>query len=109
MNSFTHRAARRAVPTRGRIVKLHRRSFLKLAGAVAAAPAFPQLASALDYPTRPVRIIAGFAAGGGIDITARLIGQWLTERLGQSFGIENRLGAGGNIGTEAVVSAAPER
>jgi tripartite-type tricarboxylate transporter receptor subunit TctC len=89
-------------------MKLLRRKFLKLAGAVAAAPAFPQLASALDYPTRPVRIIAGFAAGGGVDITARLIGQWLTERLGQSFVIENRPGAGGNIGTEAVVSAAPD-
>jgi tripartite-type tricarboxylate transporter receptor subunit TctC len=89
-------------------MKLLRRKFLKLAGAVAAAPAFPQLASALDYPTRPVRVIAGFAAGGGVDITARLIGQWLGERLGQSFVIENRPGAGGNIGTEAVVSAAPD-
>jgi tripartite-type tricarboxylate transporter receptor subunit TctC len=66
------------------------------------------LASALDYPTRPVRIVAGFAAGGGVDITARLIGQWLTDRLGQSFVIENRAGAGGNIGTEAVVNAAPD-
>jgi tripartite-type tricarboxylate transporter receptor subunit TctC len=89
-------------------MKLLRRQFLQLAGAVAAAPAFPHLASALDYPTRPVRIIAGFAAGGGVDITARLIGQWLTERLGQSFVTENRPGAGGNIGTEAVVSAAPD-
>ena len=89
-------------------MKLPRREFLKLAGAVAAAPAFPRIASALDYPARPVRIIAGFAAGGGVDITARLIGQWLTERLGQSFVIENRPGAGGNIGTEAVVNAAPD-
>ncbi len=89
-------------------MKLHRRRFLKLAGAVAAAPAFPQLASADDYPARPVRIIAGFAAGGGVDITARLIGQWLTEHLGQSFVTENRAGAGGNIGTEAVVTAAPD-
>jgi tripartite-type tricarboxylate transporter receptor subunit TctC len=63
---------------------------------------------ALDYPTRPVRIIAGFAAGGGVDITARLIGQWLNDRLGQSFVVENRTGAGGNIGTEAVVNAAPD-
>jgi len=89
-------------------MKLLRRQFLQLAGAVAAAPAFPQFASALDYPTRPVRIIAGFAAGGGVDITARLIGQWLYERLGQSFVTENRPGAGGNIGTEAVVSSAPD-
>jgi len=89
-------------------MKLLRRQFLKLAAVVAAAAAVPQLASALDYPTRPVRIIAGFAAGGGVDVTARLIGQWLTDRLGQSFVIENRPGAGGNIGTEAVVNAAPD-
>ena len=89
-------------------MKFLRRQFLQLAGAAAAAPAFPHRASALDYPTRPVRIIAGFAAGGGVDVTARLIGQWLTDRLGQSFVIENRPGAGGNIGTEAVVNAAPD-
>jgi tripartite-type tricarboxylate transporter receptor subunit TctC len=89
-------------------MKLLRRQFLQLAGAAAAAPAFSQRASAPDYPTRPVRIIAGFAAGGGVDVTARLIGQWLTDRLGQSFVIENRPGAGGNIGTEAVVNAAPD-
>src|SRR6266851_310507 len=96
------------VPRGGRTMKLLRRQFLKLAAVVAAAAAVPQLASALDYPTRPVRIIAGFAAGGGVDVTARLIGQWLTDRLGQSFVIENRPGAGGNIGTEAVVNAAPD-
>jgi tripartite-type tricarboxylate transporter receptor subunit TctC len=89
-------------------MKLHRRKFLAFAGAVAAAPALPRRASADDYPTRPVRIVAGFAAGGGVDITARLIGQWLTERLGQQFVTENRPGAGGNIGTEAVVNAAPD-
>jgi tripartite-type tricarboxylate transporter receptor subunit TctC len=89
-------------------MKLLRRQFLQLAGAVAATPVLPRLAAAQDYPTRPVRIIAGFAAGGGVDITARLIGQWLTERLAQSFVTENRAGAGGNIGTEAVVSAAPD-
>ena len=89
-------------------MKLVRRQFLRLAGAVAAAPAFSNHAVAEEYPTRPVRIVAGFAAGGGVDITARLIGQWLTERLGQSFVIENRPGAGGNIGTEAVVNAAPD-
>jgi tripartite-type tricarboxylate transporter receptor subunit TctC len=89
-------------------MKLLRRKFLKLAAAVVAAPALPRMASALDYPTRPVRIVAGFAAGGGVDITARLIGQRLNERLGQSFVVENRAGAGGNIGTEAVVGAAPD-
>src|SRR5713101_8085870 len=89
-------------------MKLLRRQFLKLAAVVAAAAAVPQHASALDYPTRPVRIIAGFAAGGGVDITARLIGQWLSDRLGQSFVVENRPGAGGNIGTEAVVNAPPD-
>jgi tripartite-type tricarboxylate transporter receptor subunit TctC len=86
-------------------LKFLRRQFLKLAAAVAAAPAFPRLASALDYPTRPVRIVVGFTAGGGVDITARLIGQWLSEQLGQGFIIENRPGAGGNIGTELVVNA----
>jgi tripartite-type tricarboxylate transporter receptor subunit TctC len=65
-------------------------------------------ATAQTYPTRPVRIIAAFAAGGGVDITARLIGQWLSSRLGQSFVTENRPGAGGNLGTEAVVNAAPD-
>ncbi|SIO57639.1 Tripartite-type tricarboxylate transporter, receptor component TctC [Bradyrhizobium erythrophlei] len=89
-------------------MQLHRRRFLELAAAIAAAPAFPRVAAADDYPARPVRIVAGFAAGGGVDITARLIGQWLTEHLGQSFVTENRAGAGGNIGTEAVVTAAPD-
>ncbi len=89
-------------------MKLLRRKFLGFAAAVVAAPAFPRRASADNYPTRPVRIVAGFAAGGGVDITARLIGQWLADRLGQSFVIENRAGAGGNIGTEAVVNAAPD-
>jgi tripartite-type tricarboxylate transporter receptor subunit TctC len=89
-------------------MKLHRRKFLALASAVAAAPSLLRRASADDYPSRPVRIVAGFAAGGGVDITARLIGQRLADRLGQSFVIENRPGAGGNIGTEAVVNAAPD-
>jgi tripartite-type tricarboxylate transporter receptor subunit TctC len=86
-------------------MKLLRRQFLQFAGAVAAAPALPQLASALDYPTRPVRIIVGFAAGGPQDIVARLTGQWLSEKLGQSFIIENRPGAGGNVGAQTVVRA----
>src|SRR5438128_3507423 len=87
---------------------LLRRNFLKLAGALIASPALPRLASALDYPTRPTKIVAGFAAGGGVDITARLIGQWLADHLGQPFVVENRTGAGGDVGTEAVVNAAPD-
>jgi tripartite-type tricarboxylate transporter receptor subunit TctC len=81
---------------------------MKSAAAALAAPGFPQFASAQDYPSRPVRIVAGFSAGGGVDVTARLIGQWLAGRLGQSFVIENRTGAGGNVGTEAVVNAAAD-
>jgi tripartite-type tricarboxylate transporter receptor subunit TctC len=88
-------------------MKFHRRQLLELVG-LAAASALPRLAFAEDYPARPVRIVAGFAAGGGVDITARLIGQWLTEHLGQSFVTENRPGAGGNIGTESVINAAPD-
>jgi tripartite-type tricarboxylate transporter receptor subunit TctC len=86
----------------------HRRQFLALAGAAAALPTVSRSARAQAYPTRPVRVVAAFAAGGGVDITARLIGQWLSERLGQSFFVENRAGAGGNIGTEAVINAAPD-
>ncbi len=89
-------------------MKLLRRNFLKLAASAIAAPALPSFAFALDYPTRPTRIIAGFAAGGGVDITARLIGQWLADHLAQPFVVENRTGAGGNIGTEAVVNAAAD-
>jgi tripartite-type tricarboxylate transporter receptor subunit TctC len=88
-------------------MKLPRRQFLQFAGA-AAASAFPQFASALDYPSRPVRIIVGFSAGGTQDPLARLMGQWLSERLGQPFIIENRPGAGGNIATEAVARATPD-
>jgi tripartite-type tricarboxylate transporter receptor subunit TctC len=83
----------------------HRREFLHLAAGAAALPAVPRIARAQTYPTRPVRIVVGFAAGGPTDILARLIGQWLSERLGQPFLIENRPGAGSNIGTEAVVNA----
>jgi tripartite-type tricarboxylate transporter receptor subunit TctC len=89
-------------------MKLPRRRFLQVAGAVAAAPAVPQLASALDYPTRPVRLIVGYPAGGGADVIARLMGQWLWERTGQPFIIENRPGAGTNIATETVVRAPPD-
>ena len=86
-------------------MKLPRRTFLHLAAGAAALPALPCLARAQSYPARPVRILVGFAAGGSSDIVARLIGQSLSERLGQPFLIENRLGAGMNIATEAVVRA----
>ena len=86
-------------------MKLPRRNFLHLAAGAAALPAVSRFARAQTYPTRPVRIIVGFPASGGTDITARLIGQWLSERLGQQFVIENRPGAGTNIATEAVVRA----
>jgi tripartite-type tricarboxylate transporter receptor subunit TctC len=89
-------------------MKLPRRRFLHLAAGAAALPALSRIARAQSYPTRPVRIIVVAAAGGGADITARLMGQWLAERLGQPFIIENRPGAGGNIGTEAVVRASPD-
>jgi tripartite-type tricarboxylate transporter receptor subunit TctC len=86
-------------------MKLPRRNFLHLAAGAAALPAVSRFAFAQDYPTRPVRLIVGFAPGGTTDITARLIGQWLSERLGQQFVIENRTGAATNIATEAVVRA----
>src|SRR5262245_16197079 len=86
-------------------MKLPRRQFLHLAAGAAALPAASRVARAQAYPTRPVRIIVGVPPGGGIDIGARLIGQWLSERLGQQFVIENRPGAGTNIATEAVVRA----
>jgi tripartite-type tricarboxylate transporter receptor subunit TctC len=86
-------------------MKLPRRKFLHLAAGAAALPAVSRIAGAQSYPSRPVRIIVGFPAGGGVDIVARLIGQWLSERLGQPFVIENRPGAGSNIATEVVVRA----
>jgi tripartite-type tricarboxylate transporter receptor subunit TctC len=89
-------------------MKLPRRQFLHLAATVAALPAFPRFATAQTYPTRPVRIIGGFPVGSAPDIFARLMGQSLSERLGQQFVIENRPGAGSNIGTEAVVRAPPD-
>jgi tripartite-type tricarboxylate transporter receptor subunit TctC len=89
-------------------MKLPRRRFLRLAAGAAALPAVSPIARAQAYPTRPVRLIVPFGLAGATDITARLIGQWLSERLGQQFVIENRPGAGGNIGTEAVVRAAPD-
>jgi tripartite-type tricarboxylate transporter receptor subunit TctC len=84
-------------------VKFARRTFLRLAGSLAALPAVSRVANAEAYPTRAVRIVAGYAPGGGVDITARLIGQWLSERLGQSFIIESKPGAASNIATEYVI------
>jgi tripartite-type tricarboxylate transporter receptor subunit TctC len=89
-------------------MKLLRRQFLRLAASAVVLPAVSRLARAQAYPTRPVRLIVGFPAGTAPDIIARLTAQMLTERLGQSFVIENRPGAGSNIGTEAVVRAAPD-
>src|SRR5437870_7684698 len=86
----------------------HRRQFLHLAAGAAALPAVSRIAGAQAYPTQPVRIIVGFAAGGATDIIARLLGQWLSERLGQPFVIENRTGAATNIATEAVVRSPPD-
>ncbi len=83
----------------------HRRQFLHLAAGAAALPAMSRIAFAQAYPTRPVHFIVGLAAGGGADILARLMGQWLSERLGQQFVVENRPGAGTNVATEAVVRA----
>ena len=86
-------------------MKIPRRNFLHLAVAVAALPAVSRIARGQTYPSGPVRLIVPVAPAGASDITARLIGQWLSERLGQQFVIDNRPGGGGNIGTEAVVRA----
>jgi tripartite-type tricarboxylate transporter receptor subunit TctC len=88
--------------------RLFRRQFFHLAASVAVLPAVPRIARAERYPSRPVRIIVGFPAGGTPDLLARLIGEWLSERLGQSFVVENRPGAATNIATEIVVRAAPD-
>src|SRR6202007_2982838 len=89
-------------------MKLLRRQFLHLAAAAAALPAVSRIARAQTYPTRPVRLIVGWPPGGAADLFARLIGQSLSERLGQPFIIENRPGAGSNMATEAVVRAPPD-
>ena len=89
-------------------MKFPRRTFLQLALGAAASPFVSRFARAQAWPSRPVRIVVGFPAGGATDIQARLMGQWLSERLGQQFIVENRAGASGNIGTEAVARAAPD-
>jgi tripartite-type tricarboxylate transporter receptor subunit TctC len=89
-------------------MKLPRRRFLHLAAGAAALPAITRVASAQSYPVRPVHLLAGFPPGGIVDLIARLIGQWLSERLGQQFVIENRPGAGSNIATELVARATPD-
>jgi tripartite-type tricarboxylate transporter receptor subunit TctC len=89
-------------------MELPRRNFLHLAAGAATLPAVSGIARAQGYPTRPVRWVVGLAAGGGADILARVMGQWLSERLGQQFVIENRPGAGTNIATETVVRASPD-
>jgi tripartite-type tricarboxylate transporter receptor subunit TctC len=89
-------------------VKLSRRQFLHLSASAAAIPAISRIARAQTYPSRPVRIIVGFATGGVADIAARLIGQWMSEQLGQAFVVENRAGAATNIATEAVIRASPD-
>jgi tripartite-type tricarboxylate transporter receptor subunit TctC len=86
----------------------HRRQFLHLAAGAAALPGLSRFAMAQVYPTRPVRLVVGYAAGGGVDIVARLIGQWLSERFQQQFVVENRTGAATNIATEAVVRSPPD-
>jgi tripartite-type tricarboxylate transporter receptor subunit TctC len=86
----------------------HRRQFMHLAAGAATLPALPHVARAQAYPSRPVRLVVGYAAGGGTDIAARLMGQWLSERLSQQFIIENRPGSATNIATEAVARASPD-
>lgn len=92
----------------GNVMKRSRRKFLRLTAGAAVLPALPHVALALDYPTRPVHWIISAAPGGTADILARLMGAWLSERLGEQFIVESHPGAGGNIGTEAVVQAAPD-
>src|SRR5262249_47187788 len=93
---------------RGITMQLPRRRFLHLTAAAAACPAVPRVAWAEAYPSRPVHLVVPVAPGGALDIIARLLGQWLSERVGQPFVIENRPGAGTNIGVEAVVRSAPD-
>src|SRR5690242_6445656 len=96
-------------PDRGRTaVRFSRRWLLQCLGSAAALPAVPRLSGAQNYPSRPVHIVVGFPPGTSSDITARLIAQWLSDRLGQQFIVENRPGAGTNIATESVAHAPPD-
>jgi hypothetical protein len=92
----------------GNAMKIPRRHFLHLAAGAAALSGLPRAASAIDYPTRPVRLIVAWPAGSGPDVVARLAGQWLSERFAQQFIVDDRPGASGNIGTEVVVNASPD-
>src|SRR5271170_1815653 len=89
-------------------MQLPRRNFLRLAAGAAALPALPQIAQADSYPSRPVRVIVGYSAGSTPDIIGRLAAEWLSQRLGQAFVVEDRPGAGTNLATEAVAHAAPD-
>src|SRR5215813_13845557 len=89
-------------------MQVDRRKLLELVGGVAAATAWSGAVRAETYPSRPVRILVGYSAGGGVDLAARLIGQWLAEHLGQQFVVENRTGAATNIATEAAAHSAPD-
>src|SRR5215813_843704 len=93
---------------RGNGMKLPRRNFLHLAAGAAALPAVAHIARAQSYPTRPVRWIVGYPPGGGADIVTRILGQWLSERLGQQVIIENRPGASTNISAQAVINSPPD-
>src|SRR5262245_36026815 len=104
LSTLVSRARARA-SGRGTPLKLPRRNFLHLAAGAAALPAISRFAWAQAYPSRPVHLIVPIAAGGATDIVGRLMGQWLSERLGQPFVVENRMGAATNLGTEAVVRA----
>jgi tripartite-type tricarboxylate transporter receptor subunit TctC len=97
-----------AAGNREATMKIPRRAFLQLATGAAALASAPHIAAAQGYPARPVRLMVGYAPGGPADVLARLLGQWLSERLGEQFIVENRPGAGTNIATEAVVHAPPD-
>src|SRR5665647_261880 len=99
---------RRRSSVRGGIMKFPRRQFIHLAAGAALLPVVSRTANAQAYPARPIRLIVGYTPGGSADLTARLMGQWLSERLGQSFVVENRPGGGTNIATEAALRAAPD-
>src|SRR5947209_12737430 len=98
----------KGVPGGKHAMRLPRRTILRLAAGAAALPATSRFALAQAYPNKPVRFVVGFAAGGANDILARLFGEWLSERLGQPFIVENRAGASGNIAAEAVAKATPD-